>query len=261
MFKRRIALAAVASMLAAPAHAQTHALTRGFVDTFGRLEHARWRIADGWDNGDWTANNWRASQVRRTRPGVEITLARSWFSDKRFASGELQSEKVFRYGYFEAQMRVPRGTGLVTGFFTFARPGGETSWNEIDIEILGRDTRHINFTTFSNGERNVVTMPLPFDAAEGEHTYGFEWRQDAIRWYIDGILFHELTSKDGPLPRSPQRLYLNLWNSETLTDWLGPIATQGGPWRLQVSCVAYSPDYSGAPLCPGEPVPPTNYAR
>ena len=160
-------------------------------------------------------------------------------------------ENVYRYGYFETRMQVPRGSGLVTGFFTYARPGGENSWDEIDIEILGRDTRAIQFTYFRQGDRHIETRPLGFDAAEGPHTYAFEWTPRAIRWYVDGRMVHEETGSNGPLPQGTQRLYLHMWNTETLNDWLGPILPWEGPWRLNVSCIAYAPTYAGRSLCAG----------
>ncbi len=220
-----------------------------FLENFEELDESRWRIADGWSNGSWTANDWRRSQIRRVAHGIEITLARSRGGQKRYSSGELQSEEIYRYGYFETRLQAPRGSGLVTGFFTYTRPGEENTWDEIDIEILGRDTRSIQFTYFRHGQRHITTLPLGFDAADGMHTYGFEWTPRALRWYVDGRLLHQETGTNGPLPQSPQRLYLHLWNSETLTDWLGPILPWQGPWRLNVSCIAYAPRYDGQSLC------------
>jgi len=249
----RSLLFALAALAATPAFAQQapQPQPRAFVDTLAIVDEERWRVADGWSNGEWTANDWRRSQIRRISSGIEITLARSRGGEKRFSSGELQSEDVYRYGYFETRMQVPRGSGLVTGFFTYVRSGAENTWDEIDIEILGRNTRAIQFTYFRRGQRHIETLPLGFDAAEGHHTYGFEWTPRAIRWYVDGRLLHEETGTNGPLPQATQRLYLHLWNSETLTEWLGPILPWEGPWRLQVSCIAYAPSYAGASLCAG----------
>jgi beta-glucanase (GH16 family) len=156
---------------------------------------------------------------------------------------------VHRYGYFEARMRAPRGSSMVTGFFTFTRPHGRRSWDEIDIEILGRDTRSILFSYFNDGERRMHEHQLGFDAAEGFHTYAFEWTPRYIRWYVDGRLSHEATGAEVPIPDAPQRLYLNLWNSETLTSWVGPLPTQGSRWTLRVSCLAHAVRYRGQPLC------------
>jgi beta-glucanase (GH16 family) len=243
----RVLLVLLVLVLSGAAHAQQS--RPPFIETFEEIDETRWRVADGWSNGEWTANDWRRSQLRRGADGLEITLARTRGGQKRFSSGELQSEDEYRYGYFETRMRVPRGSGLVTGFFTYTRPGAENSWDEIDIEILGRDTRSIQFTYFRHGERQITTLPLSFDAADGMHTYGFEWTPRVIRWYVDGRLVHEETGTRGPLPQAPQRLYLHLWNTETLTDWLGPILPWQGPWRLTVSCIAYAPSYTGAQLC------------
>src|SRR5262245_38057040 len=118
-----LCLVALVSLAGGMAHAREAPIPHSFVDTLAFLDESRWRVADGWTNGDWTANDWRRSQVRRTHSGIEITLARSHGGDKRFSSGELQSEDVYRYGYFETRLQAPRGSGLVTGFFTYTRSG------------------------------------------------------------------------------------------------------------------------------------------
>lgn len=248
MLFSRLLLAALA--LSAGLAGATPALGQEpFIDRFQTLDETRWRVSDGWSNGEWTANDWRRTQIRHAPGDLQVTLARTRGGDKRFSSGELQSDMAFHYGYFEIRMRAPRGSGLVSGFFTYTRAGGTQTWDEIDIEILGRNTRAVQFTYFSRGIRYITTQRLPFDASQGMHTYGFEWTPGAIRWYVDGVLFHEETGERGPLPQSEQRLYLHLWNSETLRGWLGPILPWDGPWRMEVSCVAYAPSYEGRSLC------------
>lgn len=219
-----------------------------FIDRFQGIDRARWRLSDGWDNGPWIANDWRAAQVGHFPDGVHVVLARNRNGAKRFSSGELQTHTLYQFGYFETRMQAPRGSGLVTGFFTYNRPEGESSWDEIDIEILGRDTRSVQFTYFRDGERVPVVVPLGFDAAAGFHTYGFEWRRDRIRWYVDGVLMHEVTGAGIPNER-PQRLLMSLWNSSELTQWVGPIMPWEGPWTLRVSCVAQAETYTGHQLC------------
>ena len=104
-------------------------------------------------------------------------------------------------------------------------------------------------TYFRNGERHIETIPLGFDAADGLHTYGFDWRPERIRWYVDGRMVHEENGTNGPIPHRQQRLYLHLWNTDTLTEWLGRILPWEGPWRLNVSCIAYAPAYENRALC------------
>jgi beta-glucanase (GH16 family) len=56
---------------------------------------------------------------------------------KPYAGGELQSDEHFQYGYYEVRMRVPRGDGIVVGFFTYTLPGDRDTQQEIDIEFVG----------------------------------------------------------------------------------------------------------------------------
>src|SRR5690606_21540428 len=153
-----------------------------FVDRLQTIHSARWRLRDGCSNGDWTENDERASQVSPKRNGAVLSLTRQHFGEKPFSSGELQTHQLYRYGYFEARMRVPRGAGIVSGFFTYTRDNRSDSWDEIDIEILGRDTRQVELTYFSGGHRRGVRVPLPFDASEGLHSYGLEWSRARLRW-------------------------------------------------------------------------------
>lgn len=246
--RARLLLPILALLACAPSPAQS--ALPPFVDTFRALNEDRWVVADGWTSGDWTANDWQREQITLRPHGIDIELERArGVHGKRFSSGELQSEVGYRYGYFETRMRVPRGSGLVTGFFTYTREEELHTWDEIDIEILGRDTRSIQFTYFRRGRRHIVTRPLGFDAAADFHNYAFEWAPDYLRWYVDGTLQHEERGANGQLPHSEQRLFLHLWNTETLTAWLGPINPREGPWRLSVACVAYAPLYEGRQLC------------
>src|SRR5262245_32699418 len=105
----RLALVALIAFAGGAARAQEPP-QHAFVDTLAFVDESRWRVSDGWTNGDWTANDWRRSQIRRTDDGIEITLARTRGGEKRFSSGELQSENVYRYGYFETRLQAPRGS-------------------------------------------------------------------------------------------------------------------------------------------------------
>lgn len=268
--------AALPFFAAAPAAAEQAAHGAPFVDRFERIDRDRWVVADGWSSGDWMANDWRAENVSTRGEGVQITLARkldlgafvperlrqitpaTWRqaisyaingNQKRYSSGELISEDYYRYGYFEARMQAPRGSGLVTGFFTFGREGDESTWDEIDIEILGRDTTAMRASYWSGGRSHTVVVPLGFDAADGAHTYAFEWAPKRLRWFVDGELVHEELGEALPLPSRPQRLTFDLWNTTTLTDWLGPVRADEGPWRLSMQCVAVAERYEGRELC------------
>ena len=228
-----------------------------FVDHFDKLEEAaRWAISDGWSNGDWVSSDWRRSQVQLAPEGLAIIMARNpRAAEKPYSSGEISTHETYRYGYFEARLRMPRGPGLVVGVFTYTRPEGEESWNEIDMELLGRDTRTLELTYHVAGEATKQEVRLPFDAAEGFHTYAFEWRPDAIVWYVDNVVVHEARGAAIERLDRNQRFYVSLWNSTELYRWVGRIDPAQAPWRLDVACVAQAAAYAGRSLC--APAAPT----
>jgi len=223
-----------------------------FIERFeGDELSERWFVSDGWSNGDWMDNDWRASQVTLGENGLALTMEPApEGSEKILKSAEFRTHEFFRYGYFEIQMRVPRDTGIVTGFFTYAHTDGKTQSNEIDIEILGRNTRLLEATIHENGKSNHTVVQLPFDAADGFHTYGFDWRADSVRWYADGKMIHEVKGDAAARLVRPQQLIVDLWATHKLNEWVGPLNISDGPWKLDVACIAYHPVAPrGRPLC------------
>jgi hypothetical protein len=112
----------------------------------------------------------------------------------------------FWHGYFEINMRVPSGPGIVTGVFSYAGQDGAERSHEIDIEILGRHTNMLEATIHENGKPTHKRIRLPFDAADG-FPPGFDWQPDAIRWYADGKLIHEERGPVVARMRRPQISY------------------------------------------------------
>lgn len=238
---------------ATPAPAAGPALPQtgeAFVERFDRDNISdRWVIADGWSNGDWMTNDWRRTAVDVKPDLLMLQLKKGPKGSKHaLQSGELQTHEKHRYGYFEIRMKVPRGAGIVTGFFTYAGQDGRVRPNEIDIEILGRNTQVAELTIHQGGKPTSTKITLPFDSADGFHTYGFDWQPGHVRWYADGKLIHQETGEAAQKLTRPQQLMINLWASHELGAWVGKLDTGKAPWRLEIACLAYQPVYAG-PVC------------
>lgn len=222
-----------------------------FVQRFRAPElDAGWTVSDGWDSGEWFSTEWRRSQFSLSPQGAVMTLAPSPEGRaKPYMSSEISTTGEYRYGYFESRLRMPRGNGLVSAFFTFTRPNGPESWNEIDMELTGYDPHRIELVYHVAGQATLQVVQLPFDASAGFHTYAFDWRPDAIYWYIDHRLVH--VSRDGRVGEltRPQRMFASLWNSERMPRWLGVIEPAEAPWRMVVSCMSYAPTRTNRALC------------
>lgn len=239
----RSTMAMVVAMLASGSAVQPD---QPFVDRFLYIDGARWRVSDGWRNGDYLINDWRASQVR-SGPGLVLSLSRR--PDGGYSSGEVQSRAARSYGYYEAKLRAAKGSGIVTGFFTYTGPPQGRPWNEIDVEILGRNTHRVQLTYFHGPSSVPQTVDLPFDAAANPHRYGFDWRRNGIRWFVDGKLVASARGDKLPLPDERQLIITHLWGSRTLIDWLGRFPEDLRTVTAKVDCVAYSPTLPRAPLC------------
>lgn len=233
------------------ATAQLPQLGEAFLDRFDSPSpHERWYVSDGWSNGDYMENDWQATQIRSGEGGLKLILDKaSEGAKKPLSSGEIRTIKEFRYGYFEARLRVPRDPGLIAGFFTYADRKGGVKPNEIDIEFVGRDTRRVELTLHVDGKPSHTKIRLPFDAAEGLHAYAFDWQPGYVRWYVDGKMVHEVVG--GPASRltRPQQLFFDLWSTRQLHHWAGEVNMARAPWTMQVACVAYEPTYRGKQLC------------
>lgn len=219
-----------------------------FVDRFERLDRSLWSVSDGWTNGPYMVNDWRREQVV-VNQGALIALERKGEAARGFSSGEIQSQKVFGHGYYEVTMQAASGSGVVSGFFTYTGPYFKKPWNEIDVEILGKNTRRAQVTYFYDGATKAHTVDLGFDAAVALHHYAFDWQPGFIRWYIDGQLVHEAEGAQLPIPDQTQKIMLHLWGTDTSPDWAGGFDPKAVPALMRIGCVAYSLERPGKNQC------------
>jgi endo-1,3-1,4-beta-glycanase ExoK len=240
-----------AASATAPAQSSEPEVTgKPFIERFDAPTlSSRWFVSDGWSNGSWMANDWRASEVEVVPHGLALHLRKGPAgSEHELAGAEIRTLDYYRYGYFEIRMKVPRDPGVLIGVFTYADRKDKVRPNEIDIEILGKRTRTAELTIHENGRPTHKKIPLPFDAAEDFHTYGFDWQPGYVRWYADGRMIHEETGTAARNLVRPQQFIISVWASRELDSWVGNLDMSRAPWRMDVSCVAYASAYSG-PLC------------
>ena len=117
-------------------------------------------------------------------------------------------------------MQAIKNDGVVSSFFTYTGESENNPWDEIDIEILGKDTTKVQLNYYTNGVGNHEFMyDLGFDASEGFHTYGFNWQPDSITWYVDGKEVYKATDN---IPSTPGRIMMNTWPGIGVNEWLNP---------------------------------------
>jgi hypothetical protein len=155
--------------------------------------------------------------------GVDLVLRAEQSGDRAYTAGSIASgdgpDARYSFGRFEVVMRAARGSGLISAFFLHRRD----PWQEIDVEVLGRDPTKLLLNVYFNpGEAGApynygyqgtpVLVDLGFDAAAAFHTYAIEWDVDELRWFVDDRLVHRRRAgRPTPIPNLPMRLYASLW--------------------------------------------------
>lgn len=138
--------------------------------------------------------------------------------------GEIESQNFYKYGTYEARLKVPDAPSSITGFFLYAGPDYE---KEIDVELYnqrvldpstGTYKGEIMFTTYAphyypdgtliREPTHTTTMELPFDPTAGFHTYRFDLYPDSVSFYADDVLMQTWTDA---LPTSQMKLLVNTW--------------------------------------------------
>jgi endo-1,3-1,4-beta-glycanase ExoK len=210
-----------------------------FLDAFDTFDPARWYISDGWTNGPHQ-NCWWSKNAIKVQPGeVTLQFLPTGQTDRPYLCGEIQTNAVFGYGTYEARFRTDVGSGINAAFFTYIGPVHKQPHDEIDFEVLTRDTSQVSVNTYVNAEpRHGASVPLPEPSEAGFLTYSFVWAPGRLRWYVEGKLVHEVRGND--LPTHPQKIYLSHWGSDTLTNWMGPFADPGRPLNMVVDWVAFT---------------------
>jgi hypothetical protein len=170
---------------------------------------------------------------------VETTAVRA------LTAAALASRLCYRFGRFAAELRAPRGSGLVTGIFLHRNDPRQ----EIDIELLGRDPKTLLANVFFNpggpgtkleyGYRGTpIAVDLGFDASADSHLYEIDWQPDAITWFVDGVVVHERAIwQPTPIPDQPLEFNINLWHSRS-TELAGKLDADKLPARTIVRRVS-----------------------
>lgn len=211
-----------------------------FFEGFDRLDRGRWYVSDGWTNGDHQNCLWsrRAVEVRGGRLRLALIPAGVAGSPDHLC-GEIQTERVFGHGTYEARIRTSDVSGLNAAFFTYIGPVHGKRHDEIDVEILTRDPGTVEFNTFVDGRMmhgGAADLDPPSD--EAFHKFAFQWRPDGVRWFVND---REVHAAQGFVPFEPMKIYLSHWSTGTLTDWMGPFEVPAEPVIMEVDWVAFTP--------------------
>jgi beta-glucanase (GH16 family) len=183
-------------------------------DTEGAPNSALWTYDigtgpsnDGWGNNELQYYTDRTENVTVENGYLLLTAKEESFSGSSYTSARITSQGLFEqaYGRFEARIRVPYGKGYWPAFWLLGNDCAQNVWpqcGEIDImEHLGDQPTTIFGSAhgpgFSAGEAITKEYVLANDRFDtGFHVFGIEWAPDYINYYVDDVLYQQITKED-----------------------------------------------------------------
>jgi beta-glucanase (GH16 family) len=272
-----VATAIVVPMLGSASAASFDQQT--WVDDFdgaagSRVDTSKWVYEKGfgeqWGNNEYQTYTDSTNNVRLDGAGHLVITARKE-ADGSYTSGRLKTMGKFsqKYGKFEANIKIPRGPGLLPAFWAMGNTGGWPANGEIDImENVGGEPKTVYGTVHGAGFTGADTTgrgghkSISTELSADFHRYGIEWKPDAITWTLDGIAYKTTTPSNiggARWPFNDQPFYM-LLNVAVGGDWPGKPVDSVLPEEMVIDWVkvsAYNPDGTPATPPPTTAVPTT----
>ncbi|MCH5192494.1 MAG: glycoside hydrolase family 16 protein [Oscillospiraceae bacterium] len=208
---------------------------------FGGGSSPLFEASNGWSNGDMFNVTWRDKNCTFENGKMQLIIDNDTELVKTvpYSGGEYRSKEHYGYGLYEVSMKAIKNDGVVSSFFTYTGPSEGNPWDEIDVEILGKDTTKVQFNYFTDSKGNHEFMyDLGFDASEGFHTYGFDWQADKITWYVDGQEAHSVSEN---IPVTESKIMMNAWCGTGVDGWLNAFDDSQMPLRAEYEWVKFTP--------------------
>ena len=173
-----------------------------FLDTFdgSSLDSSKWMYrTDVKASSSQTTKN-----VSVENGNLVISMRKRDDRGKQYTGGGVISKQHFHYGYFEARAKLFGGAGWHESVWGMAVGDGSTTYppnirTEIDGLEFDSDTTwkaHMGLIVWQGPEHSqhrsctagVSRGALGFDGTADFHTYGFEYTEKQVKYYLDGDL-------------------------------------------------------------------------
>jgi beta-glucanase (GH16 family) len=130
------------------------------------------------------------------------------FGGKNYTSARIKTagKKTFKYGRIDIRAILPKGKGIWPAFWLLPQNsvfGGWPRSGEIDLmELVGHEagkthgTIHYGPGPGSTQISRNYTLPGTATFNDEFHVFSFEWKQDQMKWLVDGNLYSTINKTD-----------------------------------------------------------------
>ena len=162
---------------------------------------------DGWGNNELQYYTDRPENIKVENGMLKITAIQELYMGSGYTSARITTKGKFeqKYGRFEARMKLPSGKGLWPAFWMLGSNIDINSWpqcGEIDImENRGSQPLTVSGALHGPGYSGgtAITKSYSFTNSRVDtdfHIYGVEWGPNYVNFYIDSVLYNQITPED-----------------------------------------------------------------
>ncbi|MBT8324003.1 MAG: glycoside hydrolase family 16 protein [Winogradskyella sp.] len=164
----------------------------------------------GWGNNELQYYTDRPENAVIENGMLKITARQEQFEGQGYTSARIQTKGKFQqqYGRFEARIKLPWGQGIWPAFWMLGDDNNGTEvWpqiGEIDImENRGQEPTLITGSVHGPGYSAGQAISKPYELQNdrfdtGFHIFGIEWGENYINYYVDDVLYNQITPEDVP---------------------------------------------------------------
>jgi beta-glucanase (GH16 family) len=164
------------------------------------LNRRKWNVVVTPPDGESFGESYFADSPDTIRVGDGVLEMRAEPIGKNRYSGarlETQGLASWRYGRFEARIKVAQGAGTLTSFWMLHQDPTLEKWpngGELDIlEQLGRHPKLMEAVLHYKGvdkDRHHVMEWMDEPVGDAFHNFALEWTPEGFFWFLDGRLIH-----------------------------------------------------------------------
>ncbi len=181
-------------------------------DTEGAPNSSIWTYdigtgVNGWGNNELQYYTDRTENVTVENGVLLITAQEEDFEGSAYTSARLLTKDLYeqQYGRFEARIRLPFGQGIWPAFWMLGADIDENPWpaaGEIDImEYRGQNPTvligSVHGPGYNGGNAISKEYTLENDRFDtGFHIFGIEWGPEFVNFYVDDVLYNQITPED-----------------------------------------------------------------
>ncbi len=188
---------------------------------------------NGWGNNELQYYTDRSENVTVQNGKLLITAQQESFQGSNYTSARLITKDKFeqRYGRFEARIRLPYGQGIWPAFWMLGADIDENPWpgaGEIDImEYRGQNPSvligSVHGPGYNGGNAISKSYILENDRFDtGFHLFGIEWGPEYVNFYVDDVLYNQITPEDVTGPWVFDKPFFILMNLAVGGSFVGP---------------------------------------